>query len=512
MGVRIAEIRSIGHYIESFLASTSSDVRGVVLEVQSDDCTRRFGGPRVLRADVVDLNDSNRQATSIADLRYAPHLPNDVYDCIILTQTLHVIDDMPAVLKECLRILKPGGVLSEYFPATSRTCLEYGELGDFWRVTPAGAARLVESVFGIGAVEAVPYGNVQTNIAFLQGLATTELTKEEFDRYDPYYPVLTGVRARKANRDRPRRRSRQSRPLVLLYHRVSEEVDVHSLAVTPAHFRSHLEWLASNCNVLPLDALLSTPPDDLPEAAVALSFDDGYLDNLEVAAPMLAADALPASFFLTTRWLHEEGEYWWDALERAILGPVTLPPALSVDLPGGPVTLPTRSRDDRIAAHDRLHRELVSATLDTRERLVAFVDRWSGAPRSRRRPVLADEALSLARLPGVTIGAHGVNHLALTHQTDDTIAYEAKESRLALERVSGRPVGLFAYPYGASDARVADRLRLEYGWSMSCGDAAIPPIWDAARVPRLEIKDSDAEAFEKRVAAVLDKSDTHRRR
>ena len=197
-------------YIESFLASTSSDVRGVVLEVQSDDCTRRFGGPRVLRADVVDLQrleppgDVNRRSP----IRTPP--AQRCVHCIILTQTLHVIDDMPAVLKECLRILKPGGVLSSpHFP---RHEPHLPRVRGARRLLASHAGRgcsLVEFFFGIGAVEAVPYGNVQTNIAFLQGLATTELTKEEFDRYDPYYPVLTGVRARKANRDRPRRRSRR---------------------------------------------------------------------------------------------------------------------------------------------------------------------------------------------------------------------------------------------------------------------------------------------------------------
>ncbi|MGH7267673.1 MAG: methyltransferase domain-containing protein, partial [Candidatus Rokuibacteriota bacterium] len=68
------------------------------------------------RSDVVDRDPGNARATVIADLRDAPGIAASTYDCIILTQTLHVIDDMVAVLRECARILKPGGVLLATLP------------------------------------------------------------------------------------------------------------------------------------------------------------------------------------------------------------------------------------------------------------------------------------------------------------------------------------------------------------------------------------------------------------
>ena len=166
-------------------------MKGVVLEVQENDFTRRFGGDRVTTSDVVDLDESNPKATVVADMRHAPGIPSDRYDCVILTQTLHVIDDVSAALLECRRILRPGGVLLATVPAASRVCLEYGEAGDFWRMTPAGARRLFETVFRPGHVDTVTYGNVQTNVAFLEGLAAEELSEAEFDRVDPYFPALT---------------------------------------------------------------------------------------------------------------------------------------------------------------------------------------------------------------------------------------------------------------------------------------------------------------------------------
>ena len=134
-------------YIEDFLAAHSSDIRGRVLEVQEDDFTRRFGGPKVAGRDVVDVDDTNPRATVVADLRAAAGVADGSFDAIILTQTLHVIDDMAAVLAECRRVLAPGGVLLATLPAASRVCLEYGEDGDLWRVTPAGARALFDEAF-----------------------------------------------------------------------------------------------------------------------------------------------------------------------------------------------------------------------------------------------------------------------------------------------------------------------------------------------------------------------------
>ena len=290
-------------YIDEFMAVHSSDVKGAVLEVQEDDFTRAFGGPRVDESSVLDIDSANTRATVLADLRAAPEIPSNRFDCIILTQTLHVIEDMAAALSECHRILKPGGVLLATVPAASRVCLEYGEDGDFWRATPAGARALFRFAFTPSHTSATAFGNVLTNTAFLQGFATSELTEEEFAAPDPYFPALTGIRARKT--DAPSRAT--PRGVVLLYHRIDEQPDVHELGIPPALFAQHLQWFRAECTLLPLDELLTTPPEGLPPRPVALTFDDGYLDNLEVAAPLL--QGTPAAFLLTTRWLNEPGEY-----------------------------------------------------------------------------------------------------------------------------------------------------------------------------------------------------------
>jgi peptidoglycan/xylan/chitin deacetylase (PgdA/CDA1 family) len=491
-------------YIDDFLIEHASDVKGLVLEVQENDFTRRFGGCRVTTSDVVDLDESNPRATVVADLRHAPGIASDRYDCVILTQTLHVIDDVSAVLLECRRILRAGGVLLATVPAASRVCLEYGADGDFWRMTPAGARRLFETVFGAADVDTVTYGNVQTNVAFLEGIAAEELGDAEFDRVDPYFPALTGVRARKTTTTQRRVRARgAARGLVLLYHRIESDADVHTLNVSPDHFTEQLMWLKSHCTVMPLEEMLGAAPEDLPDRAVALTFDDGYTDNLVMAAPAMERLGMPATFFLTTRWLDEPGEYWWDTLERVLLDTPSLPPSLDIHVAGQSVRLPVGSAEERRAAHDSLHPLLVRASLLERDQSIGALLDWSGARTLRRRPLQADQVRSLARTPGMDVGAHTINHLALTCQPDEVVREETENSRAALERVIGRPVTGFAYPYGAVDRRVAEAVRPRWRFGCGCVERTVSQSFDPALVPRVEVKDWAVDTFANRVNDAL---------
>jgi peptidoglycan/xylan/chitin deacetylase (PgdA/CDA1 family) len=485
------------HYIDDFLASHSSDIRGAVLEVQEDDFTAKFGGPRVHTSVVADLDESNTRATHLADLRCAPHLASDSFDCIILTQTLHVIDDVGAVLSECRRLLRPGGVLLATLPCASRVCLEYGADGDLWRMTPAGGRVLFEKVFGPGAVDSRTYGNVLANVAFLEGVACAELNEEELDSVDPYFPALVGLSARKEGvHDRRPRRA------VLMYHRVDEDDDVHGLAVSPERFDDQLALLARDCRVLPLDELLRTPAAELPPRAVALTFDDGYLDNLERVAPALERAGLPATFFLTSRWLDGPGEYWWDTLERVILRNSSLPPAIQFLSGPDRLTMGAATAEERLAAHARLHAIMVHAALDLREQLVRELARLD-APPPHRRPLVADEVQQLSRVPGASIGAHSVNHLALPDQTAAVMAREIEDCRATLQRVTGCEVEHFAYPYGAVTRTCADAVRPVFRWACACDDVGVGSSFDAARVARVEVRNWTADQLSQRLAQVF---------
>ncbi|MGA7670628.1 MAG: glycosyltransferase, partial [Nitrolancea sp.] len=108
------------YYIERFLSRHVDDVRGRLLEIGDATYTRKFGGSRVDQSDVLHVHDGNPHATVVGDLATADHISSDTFDCIILTQTLHLIYELPAAVRTIQRILKPGGVVLATVPGISQ--------------------------------------------------------------------------------------------------------------------------------------------------------------------------------------------------------------------------------------------------------------------------------------------------------------------------------------------------------------------------------------------------------
>jgi SAM-dependent methyltransferase len=187
------------YYIEKFLQQNCQDIRGRVLEIGDGHYTRTFGAGKVTQSDVLNLTLQTPQGTMVGDLTRADHIPSDIFDCIILTQTLQLIYDTRAAIRTCYRILKLGGVLLATFPGISRICrsslLEQWE--DYWRFTKNSAQRIFSEVFPEECLSVQAPGNVLAAISFLHGLATEEMQPRELDYNDPDYEMLVTVRATK---------------------------------------------------------------------------------------------------------------------------------------------------------------------------------------------------------------------------------------------------------------------------------------------------------------------------
>ena len=188
------------HYIEYFLSRHTSEIRGRVLEIGDDHYTRTFGGPRVSRCDVLHVSAGNPQATFIGDLADPGVLPEQAFDCIVLTQTLQLMYDVPRAVGSLHRALAPGGAVLVTAPGISQ--IDGGQWRNtwFWSFTPLALERLFAEVFGADEVLVEQYGNVFAATAFLQGLAVEDVDISDLQPIDPAYPVIVGVRARKPSR------------------------------------------------------------------------------------------------------------------------------------------------------------------------------------------------------------------------------------------------------------------------------------------------------------------------
>ncbi len=183
------------YYVERFLEQHASVVAGHVLEIGDSAYTRRFGGRRVTKIDVLNIDAGHPETTIVGDLASADHVPSDSFDCLVITQTLHLIYDLHAAVQTLHRILRPGGVVLATFPGITPLSTDRWAETWYWSLTPLSARRLFDEAFRSENVDVTAHGNVLTSIAFLQGLAAGELPPDQLDTHDPQFPMLVTVRA-----------------------------------------------------------------------------------------------------------------------------------------------------------------------------------------------------------------------------------------------------------------------------------------------------------------------------
>lgn len=184
------------YYIEKFLEENRTDIQGHVLEIADPGYTRKFGGDQVTKSDVLHAVEGNPEATIVGDLVTGEGIPESVYDCFILTETLIVIYDLHSVIRNAYRALKPGGVLLVTTAGIAQIArYDYDHWGDFWRLTSLSLRRLIEQEFPSDNVSIESHGNVLAAVSLLHGVVVEDLTAQELDYRDPDYEVTITARA-----------------------------------------------------------------------------------------------------------------------------------------------------------------------------------------------------------------------------------------------------------------------------------------------------------------------------
>lgn len=182
-------------YIEQFLAANAGHIQGRVLEIGDPGYSRRFGADRINRQDVLHARSGHPGATISGDLCDPRVLPSGVFDCIILTQTLHLIFDMPLAVAQLHRALRPAGVLLITVPGI--TPIDRGEWKDswFWSLTGPALSRLLSGPFASTNIDVQTHGNLFAATAFLHGASVEEVSPRKLAMFDPAYPVTIAARA-----------------------------------------------------------------------------------------------------------------------------------------------------------------------------------------------------------------------------------------------------------------------------------------------------------------------------
>jgi hypothetical protein len=183
------------YYIERFFAQHSADIVGQVLSIGDDHYAQKYGGSQITKSDVLHIEDGHPDATIIADLTDAEHIPTNSFDSFLLVQTLQLIYEVRLAIKTTYRIMKPGGVVLTTLPGITPLKDEEWNSSWCWGFTALSARLMFEEFFPSENITIETHGNVLSSTAFLQGLAAQEFHQQELDHHDPSYPMIITVRA-----------------------------------------------------------------------------------------------------------------------------------------------------------------------------------------------------------------------------------------------------------------------------------------------------------------------------
>jgi peptidoglycan/xylan/chitin deacetylase (PgdA/CDA1 family) len=321
--------------------------------------------------------------------------------------------------------------------------------------------------------------------------------------------------------------STRAKGLILLYHRVNESrSDPQLLSVTPQRFAKQLAHLSRHYHVVSLNELVRDSEDtkDQTTRRVAVTFDDGYADNLLNAKPLLEAYKTPATVFVSTGYIDRKKEFWWDDLERMFLHPSVLPAALSLEINGhsfkwdlgNVASYGTEDfaahrmwnvlRKDNPTVRQRIYRALCSLlrplSKQERDTILHALRIWANIEdgmQGTHRPLTSAEVRELGSGELVEVGAHSVSHSVLSGLPVSDQRDEISQSKVRLEEILGHPVNSFAYPFGTKSDYTEQTAILvrEGGFSLACSNfpETVTERTERYQLPRFIVRDWSEDTF-----------------
>jgi peptidoglycan/xylan/chitin deacetylase (PgdA/CDA1 family) len=320
--------------------------------------------------------------------------------------------------------------------------------------------------------------------------------------------------------------------LILLYHRIAHfDADPWSMCVTPECFSEQMEALRRITQPFSLAELIDAQQaGEVPDRAVAVTFDDGYLDNLTNAKPILERYEIPATVFVCSGVVGKNEELWWDDLERAFLqtdrklrGQLVIQTANRsfhwdfeevgrADEDDGASSSNGKSANELAFSNYMAVWEVLRPLRpEAQAAALRQIRAWAGLPiaaRSTYRTMDADQIVALASGGLIDVGAHTMSHPLLPAHPRDLQRREILGSTHDLEQILGRPIQHFAYPYGEYDETTVDILRQTgLACALTTIDRAVSSQSSLYELPRMSVQNWGGDQFLDRIVRKLSPSD-----
>lgn len=229
---------------------------------------------------------------------------------------------------------------------------------------------------------------------------------------------------------------------ILLYHRVADvKDDPHLLTVSPKNFYRQINYLRENFNLVSLLKLVNNlKGGEIKKDTLAITFDDGYADNLYNALPVLEEFQIPATLFIVAGKIDSPEPFWWDT--------------------------------------------------ETEKK-------------SRGRPLSKGELIKLSNNNLIEIGSHTLSHPNLSKISYQEQEKEISESKKLIENIIKKPTFSFAYPFGSKDSFDKKTIELvkEAGYQYACVNIhkRVRKNSNIFALPRYIVRNWDLEEFKNKI-------------
>lgn len=306
---------------------------------------------------------------------------------------------------------------------------------------------------------------------------------------------------------------------IVMYHRVIEDPAQDPFAlgmcVTRRHFDEQLRYFRQRFSPIGMSEAVRrlNAGAPLPDRALSITFDDGYLDNHDVALPVLKAHGMDATLFIPTGGLDDDQPLWWDRVIRVL--DATDAPHLDPAEFGIPIA-------ERLSLHAWSRAASVTRVLDAlwtlpHDRMLdalALLERrlparLAAAPVARRMSSRQVKAMHDA---GIEIGAHSVRHSNLTLETPEVVRSEMRASREMLQSICQAPINGFAYPAGWKDAGTEAAARESgFAYAVSTVNAINRIPSDLFSLGRVGMPDTSVADLKRALIPVVQRTSGHDR-
>jgi peptidoglycan/xylan/chitin deacetylase (PgdA/CDA1 family) len=239
---------------------------------------------------------------------------------------------------------------------------------------------------------------------------------------------------------------------ILRYHAVQDIPDKTD-ATIGAHimhptnnFRKQMEILAKDYDPITMDDLVDYVDGkiDMSNRAVVITFDDGYTDNYEVAAPIMKEHGIPGTFYITVNTIGNKTIPWFIRTRYAFW----TTPLKEWTMPSDGVRFKLEKRDDRVVAMRSLNNHCVRLTGKEQDKFITQIEKALGieSPLTTNNFMMSWEQVADLKEQGHIIGSHTLTHPNLAKISKDEMRYEIVDSKRIIDQKLDTDTIHFSYP------------------------------------------------------------------